>query len=156
MKNLHAASLERTALLHSAALAMFIVGLLLLAPTGTRAAVSPNASLGGGNALTRATEGRSQGLTSANTTSGLLEHLTSASTRGGRPVETPPQNEEGGGTGSTNANENAGDNSNGGASGGSGGGGGSAAPGGSVRAGSSVSNATAVNVINTVIVRVGH
>ena len=48
-----------------------------------------------------------------------------------------------------------GGNSNGGASTGSGGNGGNAAPGGLVRSGNVVSNATAVNAINTTIVRIG-
>lgn len=74
--------------------ASFLAALLLfgLAPQGASAAVSPNAFLGGGNALSRATLGQSQGLTNANPASDLLARLTFAGTHGGRAEEVPPEN----------------------------------------------------------------
>lgn len=134
-----------------------------LIPMSVRAAPSPNAFLGGGNALSRATSGESQGLTHATSTSGLIDHLTFASTRGGRSEEVPPQNEntndgEDAEDSSLpdNANQHAEDNANGGSGGGNGGNGGAAAEGGLVRAGSVVTHSTAVNVINTNIVRISN
>ena len=131
--------------------------------------------------LARALSGQSQGLAHASSTSNLLSHLTFASTRGGRPLEVPPahsnaggnasdeaHNDDGAGNGTErnegnspttssppeNANENGVDNANGGASSGGGGNGGAAAAGGLVRAGSVVSNANALNMLNTVILRI--
>lgn len=52
-------------------------------------------------------------------------------------------------------NQSGTDNANGGASAANGGNGGNAGPGGLVRSGDVVTNATAVNMINTVIVRIG-
>ncbi|PIR83987.1 hypothetical protein COU18_01095 [Candidatus Kaiserbacteria bacterium CG10_big_fil_rev_8_21_14_0_10_51_14] len=156
-----------------------IATLLIFIPGISAAAVSPNAFLGGGNALARALAGESQGLVHASSTSGLLAHLTFASTRGGRPEETPPadvnENSDTGGNTSTDQSdgpagqngapaEAAGGNpstgsgqANGGASagnGGNGGDGGGAAPGGLVRAGSVISNANALNMINVSIIRI--
>lgn len=140
-------------------------------------AAEATALLGGGNALAHATTG----VQHANPRSSIMEHLLFASTRGGKPDLVPPSassteatsddqgndedssgdsansNSAGGpSTGSTGSPQaGSGSSSNGGASGGNGGNGGSAAPGGLVRAGSVVSNATAVNVLNTIIVRIG-
>ena len=143
------------------ALAMFfiLIGFLMsFGPAKAHAAAAPNASLGGGNALSRATSGESQGLTHANSSSNLLEHLTLASTRGGRSTETPPQEDGNGDVTESSlpntANSNAADNANGGAQGGNGGSGGTSANGGLIRAGSVVSNSTAVNAINTNIIRI--
>lgn len=159
--------------------AVALAGLLfLLAPVGAHAAAA-NASLGGGNALARATTGQSQGLTHASSTSDLLAHLTFASTRGGKPTEVPPANSNAGGNGGEesgseegstegsqdgntsdpsaqdNASGNAsGNQNNGGASSGNGGNGGDGAPGGLVVAGGVVSNAHAVNVLNVNLVRI--
>lgn len=138
------------------AVVLFTIAFL---PVVAAAAPAPNAFLGGGNALTRATSGESQGLTNATSTSNLLEHLTFASSRGGRAEEVPPPNantdsgDEGETTPPENANENAA-GGNGGGQSGNGGNGGSSAGGGLVRAGSVVTNSKAVNVINTNIVRI--
>lgn len=143
----------------------FFVALLALLPVRTHA-VSPHAFLGGGNALARATSGESQGLAHASSTSDLLSHLTFASTRGGREAEVPPtasttattstpQSDENGADSNESLNGQAGSGSNGGARGGNGGNGGGGSTGGVVRAGSVVSNANAVNVLNTIIVRIG-
>lgn len=141
--------------------------LLAFVPGSASAAPAANAFLGGGNALARAISGQSQGLAHATSTSDLLAHLTFASTRGGRPTEVPPtastteattatsQGDEGSTESDGSSNGQTAGGSNGGASGGNGGNGGNAAPGGLVRAGSVVSNANAVNVINTNIVRIG-
>ena len=139
--------------------AMLLLGsLIILIPASTHAAAAPNAFLGGGNALSRGTSGESQGLTNANSSSDILTRLTFASTKGGRPAETPPaQDDEEDTTAASlpeNANENAQNNANGNAQGGNGGNGGTSAPGGLIRAGSTVSNSTAVNAINTNIVRI--
>ena len=140
-----------------------LAGLFLLATPSSADARAANALLGGGNALARATTGQSQGLANANPASNLLSRLTFASTRGGTSEEVPP-------TGSTSttpettqsetvptvhSSGGGNSNNNGGAQGGDGGSGGNAAPGGLVRAGDVVSNATAVNAINTTIVRIG-
>lgn len=162
-----------------AAFGLFFVGMLflVLAPQSAAAAVSPNAFLGGGNALSRATSGQSQGLTHASSTSDLLARLTFASTRGGpgttssqssdgygagKPEETPPANSNptpnsasSNPEGELAAHGAGGAGNNGGASSGNGGNGGNAGPGGLVRSGSVVSNATAVNVLNVNIVRIG-
>ncbi len=140
------------------------------APASASAAPAGNAFLGGGNALARATSGESQGLAHASSTSNLLSHLTFASTRGGRPAEVPPtasttEATSQGNEGSTeenmgalslpeNENQSASGHANGGARSGNGGSGGDSGAGGVVRAGSVVSNAQAVNVLNTVIVRI--
>lgn len=126
----------------SVALGSILLGVLLfgLAPQSASAAASTNATLGGSNALSRATSGQSQGLVRANTTSDLFTHLTFASTRGGRSAETPPANEQSdtGGTTSTDQSDGpsgengdaagvsagGGNASNGGASAGNGGNGG--------------------------------
>ena len=144
---------------------------LLLSPQDASAAAA-SASLGGGNALSRALAGESQGLAHASLSSDLLSHLISASTRGGRGDEVPPANsnagsnneetdnddtgEENNGTTSLpeNANENGVSHANGGAVTGEGGNGGNSGEGGLVKAGSVVSSAFAVNVINVNIVRI--
>lgn len=146
---------------------LFTFACVAIVPASTHAAPAPNAFLGGGNALMRATSGQSQGLTHATSTSDLLSHLTLASTRGGRGTEVPPENSnEGGNAEGTEegeqgtqslpeeANENGTNHENGGAQGGEGGNGDNSSPGGLVRAGSVVSNSNAVNVINTNIVRI--
>lgn len=161
---------EREILLAGSMLALAVLVVLALVPARASAAVT-NASLGGGNALARATAGQSQGLTHANTASNLLARLTFASTRGGKPDEVPPQGGESntGGTeaegtngsegagGASNQNQGEGSGTNGGASagnGGNGGDGGNASLGGLVRAGNVVSNANALNMLNVNIVRI--
>lgn len=141
-----------------------IAGAFAVLPTILFAAASPNAFLGGGNALSRANSGESRGLTNASPSSNLMDHLTFASTHGGRGEEVPPPKEDsddGEGSESEEDAENSSlgkvtsnGNSNGNASGGNGGNGGNSSPGGLVRAGSVVSNSNAVNVINTNIVRI--
>lgn len=142
---------------------LFTFVCIAIMPASTYAAPAPNAFLGGGNALSRANSGESQGLTHATSTSDLLSHLTFASTRGGRSEEVPPPKEDSDGEGSEEATQsspspantsNGHSNANGNASGGNGGNGGGAEAGGLVRAGSVVSNSNAVNVINTNIVRI--
>ena len=128
-------------------------------------ATEATALLGGGNALAHATTG----IQHANPKSGIAEHLLFASTRGGKPQVIPPSASSTQATADdqqgdeSNSSENSGDSDshdqssqsdNGGASGGNGGSGGNAAEGGLVRAGSVVSNANAVNVLNTILVRI--
>lgn len=147
-----------------------LAGLLLLVLAPSAHAALANAALGGGNALARAMAGQSQGLEHASSTSGLLDRLTFASTRGGRPDEVPPPQSNAGGNNATTTPQGSGGgeeessdaqdvgsgNNNGGATSGNGGNGGNAALGGLVRAGSVVSNATALNVLNTNIVRISN
>ena len=156
---------------------LFTAGGLLLASMFFLIPFSAHASeetarLGGGNALSRAMNGQSQGILNSNLASDLLSHLTLASARGGRPEETPPENanSNSGGNSSVDQHDGAsgqdGDGAgaaagnganNGGATagnGGDGGDGGNSSPGGLVRAGNVVSNATALNMINVNIVRI--
>lgn len=146
-----------------AALLLLLSVLLLALPTPTHAA--GNQELGGGNALLHAV----RGIAHATSTSQLMTHLLFASTHGGKPTEVPPPGSTAEGTDGTPApqanglgeeeNGNAEDvgsgNGNGGASAGNGGNGGNGGVGGLVRAGSVVSNAHALNILNTTIVRVG-
>jgi len=159
------------------------LGAMLIVPAAAFADTA-TARLGGGNALMRVSIGQSQGITHSNSASNLFSNLTFASMRGGMPEETPPEQDSstGGGTSTDQSNGSAGANgapadtgngNNGGASAGNGGdggdggssptnsgqegaggNGGDAGPGGLVRAGNAVSNSTAINAINTSIVRI--
>ena len=144
--------------------ALFVFLVFLILPRYA-SATEATALLGGGNALVHATTG----IQHANPRSLITEHLLFASTRGGKGEVIPPiasstqstaDDQQGddagpsGNSGDTNNQDENGQGENGGASGGNGGNGGSAAEGGLVRAGSIVSNANAVNVLNTVLVRI--
>lgn len=168
----------KTIRMDGAVVAMMLIGFaaFTLAPVSANAA-SGSASLGGGNALSRAEAGRSQGLTNANIASSILERLQFASTHGGQPDTTPPnepnedanqnastggntsQDQSNGANGPQGANAPQGGEegaNNGGAqagNGGNGGDGGDASPGGLVRAGNAVTSANAVNVLNALIIR---
>lgn len=127
--------------------------------------------LGGGNALVRNTTG----VANANVASDILSRMNFASTRGGQQNQASEDentdtvdenteeetNDEGADASQANQNANANqnqnenDHANGGAEGINGGDGGDAGPGGLVRSGDIVSNATAINMINTVIIRIG-
>jgi len=155
---------------------LFAAGGLLLASMFFLIPFSAHASeetarLGGGNALSRAVNGQSQGTLNSNLASDLLSHLTLASARGGRPEETPPENANSNSGGNSSGDQHDGasgqdggagaaagnDANNGGATagnGGDGGDGGNSSPGGLVRAGNVVSNATTLNMINVNIVRI--
>ena len=143
----------------------FFVCLVFLVLPRHASATEATALLGGGNALVHATTG----IQHANPRSSITEHLLFASTRGGKPEVIPPsasstqataddqQGDDGGPSGDSGDSNNQDENSqgeNGGASGGNGGNGGNAAEGGLVRAGSVVSNANALNVLNTVLIRI--
>jgi len=153
-------------------LAVFLLAAMFFVPQRTHA-LSIHASLGGGNALMRATSGQSQGLSRANPISNLSIHLTAASTRGGQPEETPPANQNSNTGNTTSSEQSDGENgadatsaggaggpggNNGGTiagDGGNGGDGGGASPGGWVRAGGATSNGNSVNMINVVIIKIG-
>src|SRR3989338_463214 len=148
------------------AVALAVLGLILsvsmLVPQSASAAVSPRAFLGGGNALSRATGGQSQGLTNAHPTSNLLANLTLAAGRSGRGDTTPPptpspqeDDEQAPSAQAVLPAAAGGAGNNGGTVSGNGGNGGIGATGGFVSAGNVVSSANAVNVLNTVIIRIG-
>lgn len=165
-----------------AALGIMTLGAMLLVPA-LAFADTATARLGGGNALMRVSIGQSQGISHSNSASNLFDNLTFASMRGGQPDPIPANenSSSGGNTSTDQSNGSAGANgapadtgngNNGGASAGNGGdggdggssptnsgqgaggNGGDAGPGGLVRAGSTVSNSTAINAINTSIVRI--
>jgi hypothetical protein len=167
-------NMQRGILIASAlSLAVLVLGSM---PHHTYAA-NDSASLGGGNALTRALAGRSLGLTNATSSSSILVRLEFASGNGGQPDPLPSEenandNSNTGGNASTEQSdgENGADASSAGGAGGAGGNnggttagnggnggnGGGADTGGLVRAGNVVSNSTAVNMLNTIILRIGH
>ena len=149
---------------------LLLASMFFLIPFSVHAS-EETARLGGGNALSRAVNGQSQGTLNSNLASDLLSHLTLASARGGRPEETPPENANSNSGGNSSGDQHDGasgqdggagaaagnDANNGGATagnGGDGGDGGNSSPGGLVRAGNVVSNATTLNMINVNIVRI--
>lgn len=145
----------------------FMLGAMLVAAPAAAFADVAAARLGGGNALARVTIGQSQGIAHAAPASNLFDHPALASVRGGRPEETPiDQNSDTGGVTSSEQSDGedgadaasaGGASNNGGVTagnGGDGGNGGGAGAGGLVRAGNTVSNATALNAINTTIIRI--
>ena len=149
---------------------LLLASMFFLIPFSVHAS-EETARLGGGNALSRAVNGQSQGTLNSNLASDLLSHLTLASARGGRPEETPPENANSNSGGNSSGDQHDGasgqdggagaaagnDANNGGATagnGGDGGAGGNSSPGGLVRAGHVESNATTLNMINVNIVRI--
>src|SRR3989344_1932214 len=93
-----------TLLLSSTLLAVCVLG---FAPSSH--ALSLNASLGGNNALMRASAGGSQGVTRTNSASNLLVRLTFASTVGA-PTETPPTDHPSNTGGNTSTDQSSGAN----------------------------------------------
>lgn len=142
--------------MNMAAGSTLLIGLLvafLVAPGGAHAS-SASAALGGGNALMRALESRSLGVTNANPVSEILSRLQFSSTNGGTENTggAQSQDQQNGQSGQSGNSAGSGDDNaqNGGAQGGNGGDGG---PGGVVRAGNTVTNSNALNVLNAILVR---
>ena len=134
----------------------FVLGCAALLAMPAYSAADTTSRLGGGNALLRA----STGITNTNIASDILSRLTFASIQGGQPEDVPPANEgeeQSGTEPNESANQNAtpGNGTNGGVFGASGGNGGDGGPSGLTRSGNVISNSTAINAINTTIIRIG-